>query len=117
MSLHPGGDNLIIGSDDRRVCWFDMDLSTTPYKSIKYHLAAVTQTDFHSSYPLFCSSSVDGSIHIYHGMVYSDMMQNPLIVPVKIIQAHAPGVADCKWHPKQPWIFSCGGDKMVKLFH
>lgn len=35
LALHPGGDNLIVGSEDRRVCWFDMDLSTKPYKTIK----------------------------------------------------------------------------------
>lgn len=29
------GDNLIVGSYDRRLCWFDMDLSTKPYKTLR----------------------------------------------------------------------------------
>ena len=117
LSLHHGGDNLIIGSDDKRVCWFDMDLSTTPYKSIRYHQGAVNAVQFHAHYPLFCSGSADGSVHVYHGMVYSDLMQNPLIVPVKILHTNPLGVLDCAWHPTQPWVFAAGADKLIKLFH
>ena len=29
------GDNVIIGSYDRRLCWFDNDLSTKPYKTLR----------------------------------------------------------------------------------
>ena len=42
------------------------------------------QVCFHNSYPLFASASDDGSIHVMHGMVYNDLLQNPLIVPVKV---------------------------------
>lgn len=35
MALHPGGDNLLVGSYDKRVAWFDLDLSTTPYKTLR----------------------------------------------------------------------------------
>lgn len=35
MDIHPGGDNLIIGSYDKKLCWFDMDLSTKPYKTLR----------------------------------------------------------------------------------
>jgi len=45
ISVHPGGDNLIIGSYDRRVCWFDLDFSTRPYKILRYkYLALVHRT-------------------------------------------------------------------------
>jgi ribosome biogenesis protein ERB1 len=36
FDIHPGGDNLIMGSYDKRVSWFDMDLSTKPYKVLRY---------------------------------------------------------------------------------
>lgn len=36
IDVHPGGDNVIIGSYDKRVCWFDMDLSSRPYRSLRY---------------------------------------------------------------------------------
>ncbi|CAN0482321.1 unnamed protein product, partial [Scytosiphon promiscuus] len=26
-----------VGSYDRRVAWFDLDLSSPPYKTLKYH--------------------------------------------------------------------------------
>lgn len=29
------GDNVIIGSYDARLCWFDIDLSTKPYKILR----------------------------------------------------------------------------------
>lgn len=35
IDVHPGGDNVIIGSYDKRVCWFDMDLSSRPYRSLR----------------------------------------------------------------------------------
>lgn len=37
IDVHPSGDHLIVGSYDRRVAWFDLDLSSTPYKTLKYH--------------------------------------------------------------------------------
>lgn len=37
IDVHPSGDHLIAGSYDRRVAWFDLDLSSTPYKTLKYH--------------------------------------------------------------------------------
>jgi ribosome biogenesis protein ERB1 len=30
------GDNVIVGSKDGKLCWFDTDLSTRPYKTLKY---------------------------------------------------------------------------------
>ena len=45
IDIHPGGngqrmfkligDNIIIGSYDKRLCWFDTDLSTKPYKTLR----------------------------------------------------------------------------------
>ena len=32
IDIHPGGDNLIVGCADNRLLWFDMDLSTKPYR-------------------------------------------------------------------------------------
>jgi len=97
-----------------------MDLSSTPYKTLKYHTKAVRQVDYHPSYPLFATASDDGKVHIFHGTVYNDLITNPLIVPVKILHAHEPikdlGVLDCRFHPIQPWIFTAGADKNIRLF-
>ncbi|XP_062188566.1 ribosome biogenesis protein BOP1 homolog [Phragmites australis] len=120
ISIHPGGDNVIVGSKDGKLCWFDTDLSTRPYKTLKTHSKDITSVTFHRKYPLFASSSEDCSVYVFHGMVYSDLNQNPLIVPLEILRGHSSsdgrGVLDCKFHPKQPWLFTAGADSVIRLY-
>ncbi|XP_052818042.1 ribosome biogenesis protein bop1-like [Mya arenaria] len=120
LAVHPEGDNLLIGSYDSRLSWFDLDLSTKPYQTLKHHKKAIRQVCYHRRYPLFASVSDDCSIIVCHGMVYNDMLQNPLIVPVKVLRGHTPekdvGILDCVFHPTQPWIFSAGADSTIRLF-
>lgn len=35
IDVHPSGDHVIAGSLDRRTVWFDLDLASTPYKTLK----------------------------------------------------------------------------------
>lgn len=58
------------GGEDRRLAWYDLDLSAKPYKALRYHKAAVRGAAYHRSYPLFASSSDDGAVHVFHGAVY-----------------------------------------------
>ena len=53
------------------------------------HPKDITRVAFHRSYPLFASSSDDCTAYVFHGMVYSDLNQNPLIVPLEILRGHA----------------------------
>ncbi|XP_053190750.1 ribosome biogenesis protein bop1 [Scomber japonicus] len=120
MAVHPGGDHVICGSYDCRLSWFDLDLSTKPYKMLRHHKKAVRAVAFHRLYPLFASASDDGSVIVCHGTVYNDLLQNPLIVPVKVLKGHVMthdlGVLDVTFHPTQPWIFSSGSDATIRLF-
>lgn len=120
MSVHPGGDHVICGSYDCRLSWFDLDLSTKPYKMLRHHKKAVRGVAYHRLYPLFASASDDGSVIICHGTVYNDLLQNPLIVPVKMLRGHVItqdlGVLDVTFHPSQPWVFSSGADATIRLF-
>ncbi|KAG0609240.1 hypothetical protein M758_8G169200 [Ceratodon purpureus] len=120
MAIHPGGDNLILGSQESKMVWFDMDLSTKPYKAFKNHTKDIRAVAFHKTYPLFASCSDDGTTSVFHGMVYSDLLQNPLLVPLKILLGHKTvnhkGVMDCLFHPRQPWLFTSGADSIVKLY-
>uniref|UniRef100_A0A0V0ITY1 Ribosome biogenesis protein BOP1 homolog n=1 Tax=Solanum chacoense TaxID=4108 RepID=A0A0V0ITY1_SOLCH len=120
IAIHPGGDNLIVGSKDGKLCWFDMDLSSQPYRVLNCHPKDINRVAFHRSYPLFASSSDDCTAYVFHGMVYSDLNQNPLIVPLEILRGHASengrGVMDCKFHPRQPWLFTAGADSVIKLY-
>ncbi|GAA5838859.1 hypothetical protein JCM3766R1_004231 [Sporobolomyces carnicolor] len=120
LDIHPLGDNLIVGSYDRRLVWHDLDLSTTPYKTLRYHSRALRAVSFSPAYPLFLSTSDDGSIHIFHATVYADLLTNPLIVPLKVLKGHSVteslGVLDAKWHPREPWVVSVGADGVGRLW-
>ncbi|RYG63329.1 WD40 repeat domain-containing protein, partial [archaeon] len=70
MCIHPSGNHVLVGSYDRRVVWFDLDLSCHPYKTLKFHSQAVRSICVHERFPLFASCSDDGSVHVMHGMVY-----------------------------------------------
>ena len=37
FDVHPGGDNVCCSAYDRRLTWFDMDLSAKPYKTMRYN--------------------------------------------------------------------------------
>ena len=63
------------------------------------------------------SCSDDGQCHVYHAKVYDDLMQNPLIVPVKVLKAgQGKAVLDCVFHPSQPWVFTATEDGKVCVY-
>ena len=121
FDIHPGGDNLIVGSYDKRLLWHDLDLSTRPYKTLRYHQKAIRAVKFHQGgLPLFADASDDGSIQIFHGKVVDDAMENASIVPLKVLKGHTIkrelGVLDLDWHPTQPWCVSAGADGTCRLW-
>ncbi|KAK0383087.1 hypothetical protein NLU13_9001 [Sarocladium strictum] len=120
FDIHPGGDNLIVGSYDRRLLWHDLDLSTRPFKTMRFHGEAIRAVKYHKGLPLFADASDDGSLQIFHGKVVSDLMENATIVPVKMLSGHKVisklGVLDIDWHPKHPWCLSAGADGTCRLW-
>lgn len=121
LDVHPLGDNLIVGSYDKRLVWHDLDLSAAPYKTLRYHSKALRSVAFSPAYPLFASASDDGSIHVFHSTVYSDLVTNPLIVPLKVLKdghqiTDGLGVLQSIWHPSEPWILTCGSDGRAILW-
>ncbi|MCJ1236181.1 Ribosome biogenesis protein erb1 [Varicellaria rhodocarpa] len=121
FDVHPGGDNLIVGSYDKRLLWHDLDLSVRPYKTLRYHSKAIRAVKFHSgSLPLFADASDDGSLQIFHGKVVGDLMENATIVPLKVLKGHQVrkdlGVMDVDWHPREPWLVSAGADGTCRLW-
>lgn len=120
MALHPHGDNVLAGSYDRKVNWFDLDLSDKPYQTLRFHDFAVRQVVFHPTYPLCATAADDGHVNILHAGVSPDLMKNALIVPLKILKGHKVvdevGVLDICFHPTQPWIFSAGADHNLILW-
>ena len=70
MDVHPSGDNVVVGSYDCRLSWFDLDLSSTPFKTLRYHKKAIRRVQFHPTYPLMSTCSDDGTVHTFHTTVY-----------------------------------------------
>ena len=121
FDVHPGGDNLIVGSYDKRLLWHDLDLSVRPYKTLRFHTKAIRAVKFHpGGMPLFADGSDDGSLQIFHGKVVADMMENASIVPLKVLRGHQVkkelGVLDLDWHPTNPWCCSAGADGTCRLW-
>jgi ribosome biogenesis protein ERB1 len=120
IDVHPGGDNVLCGSYDKRLCWFDLDYGEQPYRMIRNHTMAVRKACFHPRLPLFASASDDGTIHIFHATVYDDLGKDPLLVPVRILRGHQIverlGVFDIAFHPRLPWLFSVGADGTCHLW-
>ena len=65
---------------------FDLDLSSQPYKALRYHKRGVRGAKFRRRYPLMATCSDDGNMHVFHAMVYSDLLRNPLVVPLTILR-------------------------------
>lgn len=120
FDVHPGGDNLIAGSYDRRMLWHDLDLSSRPYKTMRFHTEAIRAVKYHKGLPLFADASDDGTLQIFYGKVVSDLMESATIVPVKMLRGHAVvdklGVMDVDWHPRHPWCLSAGADGTCRLW-
>lgn len=70
VSVFLGGDNILVGTYDRKTLWFDLDLSTKPYQTLRLHGTGVRSVAFHKRYPLFASGADDRSLIVSHGMVY-----------------------------------------------
>ncbi|KAL8945881.1 MAG: hypothetical protein Q9222_007640 [Ikaeria aurantiellina] len=121
FDIHPLGDNIIVGSYDKRLLWHDLDLSVRPYKTLRYHKKAIRDVAFHKGgLPLFADASDDGTVQVFHGKVVGDMMENASIVPVKVLRGHRVvrelGVLEVEWHPREPWVVSAGADGTCRLW-
>ncbi|KAN0064127.1 Ribosome biogenesis protein erb1 [Thecaphora frezii] len=120
LDIHPGGDNVIVGSYDKKVAWFDLDLSTRPFKTMRYHQRAIRSVAYHRRYPLFASASDDGTVQVFHGTVYNEFDRNALIVPLKVLRGHEVrnglGVLQGTWHPSLPWLFTAGADGQARVW-
>ncbi|KAK9797180.1 putative Ribosome biogenesis protein ERB1 [Seiridium cardinale] len=120
FDVHSGGDNLIVGSYDRRLLWHDLELSNRPYKAMRFHPEAIRAVKFHRNLPLFADASDDGTLQIFHGKVVNDMLSDPVLVPLKSLKGHKVtnklGVMSIEWHPTHPWIVSAGADGTCRLW-
>lgn len=117
FDLHPQGDNVVLGSFDKRVVWHDLELGERPYRTLRHHDLAVRAVRFSTSHPLWASAGDDGTVHVFHATVSADLATDPMIAPVRILRAPAStAILDLRWHPHQPWVIATGADGLVRLW-
>ncbi len=120
LDVHPSGDHIMVGSYDKKLAWFDLDLSARPYKVLKYHAKAIRAVDFSTAWNLVADASDDGTLQLFYAKVHADYGENLTLVPLKVLRSHEVknglGVLDVKWHPTQPWCFSAGADGNALLW-
>ncbi len=118
ISVHKNGDDILAGTKDGKVAWFQLELSDKPYKVMDYHGDKIKNVAFHQSYPLFISCSRNGKLLVYHATIQNNMMQDPVIVPLKVLKPNSNnGVLSYScFHPKHPWVFTSGEDHMIRMW-
>ena len=119
IDLHKNGANLIAGDKSGKIAWFQLELSTKPFKLMDYHQDEIKAIDYNDYFPLFLSCSRNGKLLIYYGKVNDEELKDPLIVPLKVLKtnnANGNNLFTCAcFHPNQIWIF-IGGDGKIRLW-
>ncbi|KAG9112305.1 Ribosome biogenesis protein erb1, partial [Ceratobasidium sp. 392] len=124
--FHRKGDYLasVSGNESQGAVWIHQTSkrhSQAPFRKVK---GAVQCVLFHPLKPhffvapLFASASDDGTIQVFYARVYSDLMTDPLIVPLKVLRGHKVsdglGVLDVAWSEQLPWLASAGADGTMR---
>jgi ribosome biogenesis protein ERB1 len=94
ISIHKHGENLLAGTKDGNVAWFQLELSDKPFKIMDYHGDKIRSVEFHANYPLFLSCSRNGKLLVYHATLNDDKLKDPVIVPLKSLKANMENI--CK---------------------
>ena len=127
ISLHKNGNDLIAGDKSGKVAWFQLELSSKPFKLMDYHQDKIKAVEFNNNFPLFLSCSRNGKLVVYYGKVNEEELVDPLIVPLKVLKigntdknkenTNKNKLLTCAcFHPKQIWIFSGGEDGKIRMW-
>lgn len=120
LAIHRTGSNILVGSKDRQLLWFDLDWKNLPYKKMRVHSGALENCRFSQHLNLFSSSADDGSIVVQFGKVDEVGFASPQIVPLKTLKGHKVyknrGVTDNNFINGTHWILSVGYDGNIFLW-
>ena len=127
ISIHKNGNDLIAGDKSGKVAWFQLELSSKPFKLMDYHQDKIKAVEFNNNFPLFLSCSRNGKLVVYYGKVNEEELIDPLIVPLKVLKINnnekdennnsKNKLFTCAcFHPKQIWIFSGGEDGKIRMW-
>ena len=125
ISIHKNGNDLIAGDKSGKVAWFQLELSSKPFKLMDYHQDKIKSVEFNNNFPLFLSCSRNGKLVVYYGKVNDEELVDPLIVPLKELKVNNNSennkdnnnMFTCAcFHPNQIWIFSGGEDGKIRMW-
>ena len=130
ISLHKNGNDLIAGDKSGKVAWFQLELSSKPFKLMDYHQDKIKSAEFNDNFDIFFSCSRNGKLVVYYGKVNEEELIDPLIVPLKVLKVEDNNNKDkdsnnkenkniftcATFHSKQIWIFSGGEDGKIRMW-
>ena len=119
ICIHKNGNDLIAGDKSGKVAWFQLELSSKPFKLMDYHQDKIKSVEFNNNFPLFLSCSRNGKLVVYYGKVNDEELVDPLIVPLKVLKVtnNKDNMFTCAcFHPNQIWIFSGGEDGKIRMW-
>lgn len=120
IKIHNYGSDFIVGTQEGQIAWFQSDLGNKPYKLMEHHKAKIKSIAYHNSHSLFSSASKNGEVLLYYGKVYDDFLTDPLIVPLNKLKSaynNQFNEVNCMdFHPKFPWLFTGGNDKVIYMW-
>ena len=74
----------------------------------------------HPSHHYVVSVVSKRGVTVCHVSSFSDLLQNPTIVPLKMLRGHQRfddfGILDIIFHPTQPWLFTSAADSTIRLY-
>lgn len=62
VDVHPSGGQLIVGGENMKLYFYDIELSSRVFKILRAHTRAITTAVFHPTMPLMATSSYDGCV-------------------------------------------------------
>lgn len=104
MCMSPSGSSFIVGSQDGKVLWYDVD-GAEPSKVISLRGGSISSVAWHRSHPLLATAGHNGDVNLFH---ISEASVEPLIVPVNLIRSAGSKIHSAlsmQFHPHQPWLF------------
>ncbi|ORX54069.1 WD40 repeat-like protein [Hesseltinella vesiculosa] len=109
---HPTMNLVLAGYEDRYIRCFDINSGKATFE-MSGHLDAVTSLSIEPSGLSFVSGGHDSSLRFWDLAKTKSCIQE--------ISAHRKkgdeGVLAAQFHPRYPWLISCGADAIVKVYH
>lgn len=118
MDLHPSGEHFLVGCENGKLYWYNIELSSEPERSISFSKSVVSLS-FHRIYPLFLLELSDSSVQIFSCFVIG-LLSGVSIQPLKTIRESSLEIFQeshqSVFHSTQPWLFRTGINYEVLLY-